>query len=202
MKKTIVLLAMILTSYCGMSQTRDLTGGAGIPFGVPFDSIKIYMADKHPDAKFYDYSSRGINFMDGKFAGYKVLLWMFQATKQTGVHTIMICFDVEESNVYEAFDAVSAMLDEKYGSHENIERYDYPYTKQDKGKFDESMYRLGKAHMNNYWKFNGSDPSMPDKHNYINVTITKNFNVQVTYQDGPRVSKASDMEKSKNIKDL
>ena len=201
MKKIIAVLFMI-APYISMAQLQELNGGVGVRFGLPIDSIKYVMQQKHADAKFNDKIGTTIFYEGGKFAGRNVIMWVFKTSKVTGVHTIIIHLNNEESEVYNSFDSMTELMDKKYGEHTSIENYQWPYTADDKYKYGSTMFRAGKASLQNIWSFQGSNFDNRDIKNYIAVEINDKFSIEVTYQDGARVNKAVELKNNANMSDL
>lgn len=204
MKKLTLALSLLIASFGAMAQTEPMTSVFGIELGSNKKQVKDQLMSKQPECKLYSGTDMSLIFEKVKWGAYKTYMVVFQFSDEDRLHTVKILVEPDHcQNVFRLYDEITGVINERYyTTNSKVERYSYPYQKSDKYKYTATMVKNGKVAMQSLWSFdNLKTPDNEDDDNHINVSVTDDCLVAVSYQDGLIIEGVIAKKKQKDSKD-
>ncbi len=185
------------TDSSSSNQGKQIHGFWGIPFGSPIAKAKEIILSKDGTALNKDLSDDSRIVVDGgNFAGRSVFLIVLQFEKDK-LFNASVIFEVKlEARVIDFYEAMKTALNEQYFvSKKDLRQFKYPY--KDGDGHETTAIKLGKARFTAFWEF----PKEGAPSDFINLEISENLHVVLTYQDGKLATEAIQKRESKDKQD-
>lgn len=191
-------LLFVFTFLCSTSLfSQTLDGVMGVKFGSSPETVKKVVLAKTGAKLFTGRTHEHMLFFEGfTFAGRKVALVAFSFINNQ-FHTAMIAFKPKNSaTIIELYEELKNEINEKYFvTNMDYEEYKYPYEKGD--GLAEYAIQADKANFSAYWEFK----NLNSESDYINLKISSDLRIDLTYQSGALIKLARDKQKQDNNKD-
>lgn len=192
MRKLVLLVAFIAVSSNIFAQLDQFYGPLGLKFGCQRDSVKEFMATKFSSATLNQDLSMGMEYLGGSWAGlYSVNSWVWQFTEEGEMHTLRLKINVgEDFEVWDKYDEIADLVAEKYGKpFRVVQEWKAPFSLSDKDAMGLIALKDGKVAYRKLWvRYN--DPDNKEDQNSIEVEMTMDAKVYVTYRNHDLLEKA------------
>ena len=194
MKKVLFLMSAIMmisiSSYAQTPQT-ELKGAINLTFGMDKATVKSILLSK---GTYHEMNKPNVIGFINVSIGSKKAEFVLCKFVNNKLYSIICSFMPEAESISQAqelYDNFTTILTTKYGNASNSFRlFDYPF--EDKSEDWELAIRSSKATIDTFW-------TIPDENgNTIELSITKDFTVEIEYQSKELTELAVEKEKSKD----